>query len=98
MLVPNSESQILEMTARRDQLADEGVHMCPVTNIELYTAGILFAMFSDEVIQSILSATNCNDLGAFLNQAAAHGTSNTRRCTDHENMFVRERHYEGGLL
>lgn len=48
---------------------------------------------ADEVIESALSATHCDDFRAFLNKAVGHCGTDARRGTDDEDLVVLERHF-----
>ena len=49
-------------------------------------------MSADEVVESTLSAAHCNDFGAFLDKAIGYCSADARCSTNHEDMFVLERH------
>lgn len=52
----------------------------------------MIPVFADEIIESVLSATNCDDFRAFLNKAVGHCSTDARCSTDDENVSVLERH------
>ena len=49
-------------------------------------------MLADEVIKSVLSAAYRDDFGALLDKALGHCGTDAGCGSDHENMFVLERH------
>ena len=50
-------------------------------------------MSANEIVESVLSTTDCNDLGIFLDKAVAKGGTDARCCPNHEDMSVLERHF-----
>ncbi len=55
-------------------------------------------MLADKVIQSVLSAADGNDFGAFVDEAVGHGRAYAGCCANHEDVFVLERHVADGLF
>lgn len=65
-----------------------------IGDVESHGAGFRLSVLSDEVVESILAATNGDDFGAFLNEAIGHGSADAGRGTDHEDVFVWKRHLD----
>ena len=63
-----------------------------MADVELHSAGLVFAMSADQIVESVLPAADGDDFGAFLNEAVGHGSAYAGRCTNHENVLVLERH------
>lgn len=77
---------------RVDQLFHELVHVLPVGDVKSCGVSPVFSVFSDELIESVSSAAHCDDFGAFLDKAVGHCGTNAGSGTDHEDVFVLERH------
>ena len=75
-----------------DSLANKSIHALSIVDIEFSSAGLVFAMFADEVVKPVLPATDCDDPGAFLDEAVCKASTDAGRSSDHENVFVLERH------
>ena len=75
-----------------DQLFHKLVHVLPISNIEFYSAGLIFTVLADEFIKPVLSASYRDDFGAFLDKAVGHCSTDARCGTDHKNTFVLGRH------
>ena len=73
------------------------VHVLRVADVEPHGAGLVFAMSADEVVESVLSAADCDDFGAFLDEAVGHSSAYAGRGADHEDAGVLERHLCRGL-
>ena len=75
-------------------LAHKSIHALSIIDIKFGSARLVFAMLADKVVKSVLSATDCSDLGAFLDETICKASTNAGRSSDHENGFVLESHCE----
>lgn len=76
-----------------NQLSHERVHVLPIGNVKFHGTGLVFAMSVDEVIEPVLSAADRDDFRAFLDKTVGHCGTDARCSTDHEDVFVLERHF-----
>lgn len=66
-----------------------------IRDIEYDPAGLVFAMFLDKIVESVLATTNGCDFDARLDESVGHGTADACRGADKENVFVGEGHFVG---
>ena len=80
------------MEGKCNSLAHELVHVLLVSNVESHSAGLIFPMSANELVESVLSAADCNDLRAFSDEAVGNSSAYAGRRADHENVSILERH------
>lgn len=73
-------------------LVDERIEASAVGNIVFDRAGTLWAVLGNESVETLLTATNGDDFGAFLNELVCHGCANASGGTDEENALILEYH------
>ena len=47
-------------------------------DVEFYTAGFVFAVFGDEIVESVLPTADGNDFRAFQDEASGDGSNDAR--------------------
>ena len=77
-----------------DLPGDKVVHTPLVIDIKFDGTCLVFTMPGDEGIQPFLSAPDGYHLGTFDQETVGKCSAYARRCTDHEDTFVLERHFE----
>lgn len=68
------------------------IHMLAVGDVELHSTSLVFAMFLDKRIQSVLSTAYCDDLGTFLDESISQCSTYARSGAHEKDASVLERH------
>lgn len=74
-------------------LVDKGIEASAVSHIVFDSAGTLWAVLGNESVETVLTAANGDDFGAFFDELVCHGCANAGGGTDEENALILEYHF-----
>ena len=81
-----------------DLLLDETIQFLLICYVERVRTDFVLPMLADKIIKAILSAADSDDFASFLHEPIRKGSSYTGCSTNHENVFILERHSELYLI